>query len=263
MFYSDAGLPTLNHDNRIICNITLINTFFNSVDDTLSNNPSLSITGHWFSKCWVNVQTREWFQPAVEAAFQATLTAPLTIPKTLSECLLKDWRSTWTTPLPGDPCHHFTPLGEPPELSLPDFVKGVLMTNSRTYQSATFQLITEHAFDATYSSRFRQGANDNVTCPHCGDLHTVDHILFDCDHFWYERATTIHCNKNYLFSTLSGGKMLVKFLHLMQSLLRPLPTCTDPVTSGFDMSLNSQVKFKASGFGACSGCPSYKYHSGR
>ena len=35
------------------------------------------------------------------------------------------------------------------------------------------------------------------------------------------------------------------------------------VTSGFDMSLNSQVKFKVPGFGACSGCLSYKYCSGR
>ena len=34
------------------------------------------------------------------------------------------------------------------------------------------------------------------------------------------------------------------------------------VTSGFDVSLNSQVKNKVSWFRACSGCPSYKYHSG-
>jgi hypothetical protein len=34
------------------------------------------------------------------------------------------------------------------------------------------------------------------------------------------------------------------------------------VTSGFDVSLNLQVKFEVSGFGACSGCPSYKYRSG-
>ena len=34
------------------------------------------------------------------------------------------------------------------------------------------------------------------------------------------------------------------------------------VMSGFDVSLNSQVKFEVSGFGACSRCPSYKYCSG-
>ena len=34
------------------------------------------------------------------------------------------------------------------------------------------------------------------------------------------------------------------------------------VTSGFDVSLNSQVKFEVLGFGACSGCPSYKYRLG-
>ena len=34
------------------------------------------------------------------------------------------------------------------------------------------------------------------------------------------------------------------------------------VTSGFDVSLNSQVKFEISRFRACSRCPSYKYCSG-
>ena len=34
------------------------------------------------------------------------------------------------------------------------------------------------------------------------------------------------------------------------------------VMSGFNVSLNSQVKFEVSWFGACSGCPSYKYRSG-
>jgi hypothetical protein len=34
------------------------------------------------------------------------------------------------------------------------------------------------------------------------------------------------------------------------------------VTSGFDVSLNLQVKFKVSWFRAYSGCPSYKYHLG-
>jgi hypothetical protein len=34
------------------------------------------------------------------------------------------------------------------------------------------------------------------------------------------------------------------------------------VTSGFDVSLNSQVKFEVLWFRACSGCPSYKYRLG-
>jgi hypothetical protein len=62
-------------------------------------------------------------------------------------------------------------------------------------------------------------AGDNVSCPNCGELHTTDHILFDCDPLWYERATIITCDKNYLFSTFSGGKMLVEFPHHTQSLL--------------------------------------------
>ena len=134
----------------------------------------------------------------------------------------------YVPPPPGDPRRHFTPLGEPPDLTLHPFVQGVLTAESHALQSATFQLITGHCFAADYSSRFRANAGDNTTCPHCGDRHTVDHILFDCDHLWYERATIIECDKNYLFSTLSGGKMLVCFLHKTQSLLRPLLDRTDP-----------------------------------
>ena len=154
LFYSDAWLPTLNRDNRISRNVTLINTFFNSVDNTLSNDPSLLLTGHCFLKHWVDAQTREWFQPAVEATFSATLTNPQTILKTLSERFLEDWRSTWTAPLPGDPHHHFTPLREPPGLTLPDFIHRVLTADSCLYQSAAFQPITRHTFNATYSSWF-------------------------------------------------------------------------------------------------------------
>ena len=229
MFYSDAGLPTLSSDNRIISrNITLINIFHCSITMILSNNPLSFLTGHWFSKRWVNAQAEEWFKLAVKAMFQATLTVTQTVHKPLSECLLEDWRSSWTCPPPGDPHRHFTPLGEPPDSTLHPFIQGVLTAESRTLQSATFQLITGHCFNAHYSSHFRANTSDNITCPHCGDHYTIDHILFDCDHFWYEQATILECDKNYLFSTFSGGKMLVRFLHRMQSLLRPLPAHTHP-----------------------------------
>ena len=233
MFYSDAGLPTLG-DNRIIShnvtlrNVPLINTFHHSFDTLLYANPSSFITGHWYSRRWVNARADEWFTPAVEAAFQATLTATQNIHKSPSERLLDDWRATWTPPPPGDAHRHFAPLGEPPELTLHPFVMGVLTAQSRAYQSAAFQIITGHAFDASYSSRFRKNAGDNTTCPHCGDRFTIDHALFDCDHFWYERATIIECDKHYLLSTSSGGKMLTRFLHATQTLLCPLPARNDP-----------------------------------
>jgi hypothetical protein len=228
IFYSDAGLPTLTSDTQTARNVTLTSSFCNSLLDTLTNNPLLHITGRWFSKHWVDARTEEWLQPGVELVFQATLTRPQHPLTPLSGRLEEEWRSTWTAPPPGDPHRSFTPLGEPPSLTTPDFVRGVLTAASRLYQSAAFQLITGHAFEGNYSNRFRARAQDNTSCPHCGEFYTTDHILFDCDHLWYERATTIHCDKNYLFSTFSGGKMLVKFLHLTQSLLRPLPGRTDP-----------------------------------
>ena len=233
MFYSDAGLPTLG-DNRIIShnvtfhNVHLINTFHHSLDTLLHTNPLSFVTGHWYLRCWVNTQANEWYTQAVEAAFQATLTATQHVHKSLSEHLLDDWRAAWIPPLPGDPHRHFTPLREPSDLTLHPFVTGVLTTQSRAYQSAAFQIITGHAFDATYSSHFCKNTGDNTICPHCSDRFTIDHALFDCDHFWYERATIIECDKNYLLSTLSGGKMLTRFLHTTQTLLCPLPTRNDP-----------------------------------
>ena len=155
MFYSDTGLPTLCHDNRIILrNVTLINTFHHSLDTLLHTNPLSFLSGYWFLRCWVNTRATEWFTPAVEAVFQATLAATQTIHKPLSECLLEDWRASWTPPLPGDPRRHFTPLGEPPDLSLHPFVNRFLTVQSCAYQSAAFQLITGHVFDAGYSARF-------------------------------------------------------------------------------------------------------------
>ena len=209
-------------------NVTLINTLHHTLDTLLHTNPLLFLSGYWFSRHWVNARADEWFSPTVEAAFQATLTATQTVHTPLSERLLEDWKTSWTPPPPGDPRRHYAPLGEPPDSSLHPFVQGVLTTQSRAYQSASFQLITGHAFDASYSAHFQANADDNTTCPHCGDRHTIDHVLFDCNHHWYERATILECDKNYLFSTLSGGKMLVRFLHQTQSLLCPLPTHTDP-----------------------------------
>ena len=157
-----------------------------------------------------------------------TIKGPQVLRPPPSERLLEDWRAMWSPPTLGDPRHHFAPLGEPPHTMLHPFVTGVLTSQSRAYQSAAFQLITGHAFDAGYSLRFRRNAGDNTTCPHCGSLHTIDHVLFDCDHHWYPRATIIECDKNFLFSTLPGGKMLVKFLHQTQTLLCPLPDRNDP-----------------------------------
>ena len=174
LFYSDAGLPTLSDDriilrNIMLRNIPLIHTFHRSIDTLLNTNPLSFLTGHWYLRHWVNAQAREWYVPTVEAAFQATLTVPQTVETPLSDCLLEDWRATWTPPPPGDPRRHFTPLGEPPDLSLHPFTKGVLTSQSCAYQSAAFQLITGHAFDANYSSHFRRNTGDNTTCPHCSD----------------------------------------------------------------------------------------------
>ena len=155
-------------------NVPLIHAFHHSIDTLLNTNILSYITGHWYSRRWVNAQAREWYVPTVEAMFQATLTVLQTVQILPSERLLEDWRATWIPPRPGDPRRHFAPLGEPPDLSLHPFTKGVLTSQLRAYQSAAFQLITGHAFDANYSSRFWRNAGDNTICSLCGDHHTID-----------------------------------------------------------------------------------------
>ena len=168
LFFTDAGLPTLG-DNLLTKSVRkrapLQKAFYNALSDVLVTNPLLFITGHWFSRRWVNARTREWLAPTVEDAFRTSLSAPQIALKSPTECLLEDWRDMWSPPLPGDPRRHFSPLGEPPDLTIHPFVSGVLTSHSRAYQSAAFQTITGHAFDAGYSLRFRRNAGDNTTCP--------------------------------------------------------------------------------------------------
>ena len=84
MFYSNAGLPTLCCNNRIISrNVTLINIFHRSLDTLLYANPLSFLSGYWFSRRWVNARAAEWFTLAVKAVFQATLTVTQTVHKPL------------------------------------------------------------------------------------------------------------------------------------------------------------------------------------
>jgi hypothetical protein len=94
LFYSDAGLPTLS-DNRIISRSVLtrnvlINTFHHSISSLLDTNPLSFLTGHWFSRRWVNARADEWYAPTIEAAFQATLSVEQTPQTPLTERLVED-----------------------------------------------------------------------------------------------------------------------------------------------------------------------------
>jgi hypothetical protein len=61
----------------------------------------------------------------------------------------------------------------------------------------------------------------------------MPHVLFDCDTFWEPHGIILdpisHNTIHQLFSSESGGRRLVEFLHTTQALLRPLPPRpTDP-----------------------------------
>jgi hypothetical protein len=61
---------------------------------------------------------------------------------------------------------------------LPSFTQGSLTAPSRRLQSACFQLITGHAFEADYSDTFRRNAGDTISCPTCEERYTIDHVSF-------------------------------------------------------------------------------------
>ena len=123
IFYSDAGLPTLGDTKKfskyaMTHNVQLINTFHYTIDHLLHTNPLSFLTGHWYSRRWVNARANEWYVPTVEVVFQATLTKTQTIQTPLSERLVEDWRATWIPPPPGDQRCNFAPLSDPPDTSL-------------------------------------------------------------------------------------------------------------------------------------------------
>jgi hypothetical protein len=130
-------------------------------------------------------------------------------------------------PYDTDPRRYYSVFFDDPSPTLHPFVLGVLTSKSRALQCAAFQLATHHAFHADYSSSFRPTAGDNTSCPHCGDLWTMNHVLFDCPEFWEPRGMVLdpiyHNTTHQLFSSKNGGRRLVEFLHATQALLRPLP----------------------------------------
>jgi hypothetical protein len=167
LYYANKGLPTLLCDTLSVRTKLLphIQGFYNCVSDLLTDNPLSSVQGHWFSQKWAVAQLEEWYKPAVESAFQVTRTSPDLVVQTQSEWLVEEWHRSWKRPRQGDLCRAYSALGDPPSLALPKFTVGVLSGGSHHYQSAAFQIITGHTFDGTYSSHFRQGADDNMTCP--------------------------------------------------------------------------------------------------
>jgi len=127
----------------------------------------------------------------------------------------------------------------PDDYKPPPFICGALTSQNRRLVSVAFQLTTGHCFDAAYSINFREGADDNNTCPcspspnpfhHRFALHTYQHILLHCPLCSQQRLTILGPTPSiqYIFSTEDGGRKLCEYLHATQALLRPLPPRPDP-----------------------------------
>ena len=120
---------------------------------------------------------------------------------------------------------------QPPDNGQPvAAIRGAIKSHSRLITSTIIRLATGHCFDATYSQRFRPGADDPLTCP-CSHsstrphLHTRHHVLFQCSHFTKERKRFITRPRrlpNILQSEVASERLGLFLKYSNCSLLRPL-----------------------------------------
>ena len=109
-------------------------------------------------------------------------------------------------------------------------IRGAVKAHSRLVTSSIFRIATGHCFDATYSQRFRPGANDPLSCPHTHSrphLHTRHHVLFQCTHYAKERRKLLPrpWRLTSILQSEDAAEKLGLFLKASNcSILRPLPT---------------------------------------
>ena len=150
--------------------------------------------------------------------------SPIFIPSRVR--MFAEWNEAYP-PRDSDP--PYGPFTKPASHNLPLFVQGLGTHRSRHLQSAGMQIITGHSFQADYSDRFCQGANDNTRCTHCKWRFTLTHALRHCPALAEVRGDTIaNLPLSHLLSTSEGVAALCRFLHYSQVLLRPLPPRPDP-----------------------------------
>jgi hypothetical protein len=184
IFYTDKSFSSYVTSTYSSTHLPFSSAITNVFDDLLTD-PDLTFTGFWFSKAWVGARTSEWHQQRKEeATFHTIHILPLLLPS--RDRIFLEWH--WNLPAlhRSDTRRSYAVFYDDPLPSPHPFVSGVISSNSRSLQSAAFQLATHHAFHADYSASFRPTAGDNTTCPYCGQLWTMTHVLFDCDRFWEE-----------------------------------------------------------------------------
>jgi hypothetical protein len=236
IFYTDKEFPSYATNTYDSPTLDLSSALVQCFDDLLTNS-DLIFPGFWFSKTWAGARTQEWQPQRREEATMKTIHMAPPLPPSRDRIFL-EWRRNRKPFHRTDSRRHYAVFYDDPAPSLHPFTLGVLTSKSRSLQCAAFQLATHHAFDANYSTTFRPTAGDNTSCPHCGSLWTIPHVLFDCDAFWEQRGLILdpihHNTIHTLFSSKSGGGgRLVEFLHATQALLRPLPPRpTDPPWTG-------------------------------
>ena len=225
IFYTDKSFLSYITSTYASSHLPFSAAITNALNNLLADT-DLTFTGFWFSKAWVGAWADEWHQQCKEEATLKTIYELPPLPS-LKDRMFLEWRRNGAPFHRSDPRWFYSVFFDDPLPSLHPFVNGVLSSKSCALQCAAFQLATHHTFHADYSSSFHPSAGDNTSCPHCNIPWTMPHILFNCDTFWEACGTILnplyHNTIHQLFSSKSGGRHLVEFLHVTQALLRPLP----------------------------------------
>jgi len=137
-------------------------------------------------------------------------------------------------------------LRSPGLLPTTPFYPRCLTPQSRRLISAAFQITTGHCFDTNYSINFREGADDNNTCP-CSSFrdplhprhvyHTTRHILLHCPSYSQQRLAISDPTppSNISSQVKMEGASFVNFYMLLKHFSAPFPLAQTHLEAPFEV----------------------------
>jgi hypothetical protein len=225
IFFQDSSFPSFTACPRS----PFLGPATRAIDEYLAASPSSSITAFWAFRTWAWAGKQRWWDTLVEEEFHGSLDDVARITPSHQRVFL-EWAMEWVPLGRNDYRRHRRAVADPPQRDLHPFVKGVLGRGSRKLQCAAFQVATGHCFAADYSAAFRDGADDRVDCPDCGQFASHTHVLDTCPGLTALRREVLHNHSSYsIFSCAETGDFLVEFLFRSQRLLRPLDPVPRPI----------------------------------
>ncbi len=202
-----------------------------------------TLTIQHYCRTWPGALKKDLHEfPLLTAALHDALATASTLPPRPTDTTPKAamWACICTDYTPSTHPSHVTCV-PPDSNALAPVVQATADSGNQTVCSTLLRLALEHCFDATYSLRFRKGANDNVTCPcsmakpptllpswaqHHLYLHTKQHVILHCALTQPLRILLLQGIHTWdgLFASYPAAAQLCTFLSASHStLLQPLP----------------------------------------